>query len=517
MARRVSYAWFTVLLLALTTACSSSNKTGSSDGLEVPKRYSADVIDAYRRLANEGYKALDDGDKEKAVERFTAQLKLVPEGKLGAYNLACVYGRTGDTGMALSWLEKTVNTGWDSPDDLLYDSDLASLRESPEFAKLLAKSKATRAEKDKMFAHGLPEYPVAPLTFATQEELNTWTQNQSDALKANAVIWQNWQYAAASLDFYARRLAAEKELRKNDSTYDYGLFRVRTIGNIKTIWDCWGSLSDGVVKEAQSYIATNPPQAGADEANYLAGLALAKKFCDEDLTAEETLARDTALNQAQTYFAKVSAGSRFTGSAEAWLMDFKLAEAREKGPEETQALYADVRTLIEKCRENEDKEAMRIISVGFHHDAVRSLWPLDLNQPDFSGKNVSLADYKGKVLLIDFWATWCGPCLAELPNVKAVYEKYHSQGLEIVSVSLDYDKRMTTKQLRDWTKKKGMSWRHIYEGKGWNISLADRFLVKSIPSMFLVGRDGSLLAMGDDLHGEKLAPAVKKAIVGNIH
>ncbi len=513
LASRIGLFTLTAALSVITLACSSSKETSSSNGLQLPKVYSSEIIDQYRSLANDGYQALNAGDEAKAVGSFTAQMELVPEGKLGAYNLACVYGRTGNLEKGLHWLKESVNSGWANPDDLLNDSDLASLKDSPEFEKLVAQSKANLADKDKMFAHGLPDYSTPPQTFSTPEELNAWTQAQSDILKANAVIWHDWQYAAASLDFYARRLAAEQELRKGDSTYDSGLYRVRTIGNIKTIWDCWGSLSDGVVKEAQAYLATSPPPPAADEANYLAGLALVKKLCDDEPSAEQT----ASINQAQAYFAKVSEKSSFSGSASAWIMAHKLATANEEGPEEVQALYADLRTLIDKCREDDDKDAMRIISVGFHSDAVNSIWPLDLNQPDFKGKNVTLADYKGKVVLVDFWATWCGPCLAELPNVKSVYKEYHSQGLEIISVSLDYDSRVTTKQLRKWTAEKEMNWRHIYEGKGWNISLADRFLVKSIPAMFLVDRKGNLVAMGEDLHGENLGATVKKAIIGNVH
>ncbi len=502
-----------ILLSITVSGCSSSGGSGASSSLQLPKVYEAKDVAKYRELANDGYKALNDGDIEKAVASFTEQLNLIPEGKLGAYNLACVYGRTGDLEKGIHWLEETVNNGWDSPDDLIYDSDLASLTKSPEFEALLAQSKATRDEKDKMFAIGLPEYKIPPVSFATQEELDEWSDAQNSILKANRSIWQNWQQAAAKLDFYAKRLAAEKALRKDDPTYDYALTRVRTIGTIKTIWDCWGSLSDGVVKEAESYLATNPVQVGADEANYLAGMALAKKLCDDESTPAQT----AALEKAQGYFAKVSADSPLKGSADAWLMDYKLDNASEKGEAEVQALYADVRKLIKKCREDNDQDAMRIISVGFHNDAVQSLWPLDLNQPDFDGKNVSLDEYKDKVVLVDFWATWCGPCIAELPNLKAVYKKYHNQGFEVVGVSLDYDSRVSPEQLQQWTKKNEMPWRHIYEGKGWNIELAERFMVKSIPSVFLIGRDGSLVAMGEEAHGENLEKAVQKALTADIH
>ncbi len=75
---------------------------------------------------------------------------------------------------------------------------------------------------------------------------------------------------------------------------------------------------------------------------------------------------------------------------------------------------------------------------------------------------LSLAGYKGKVVLVDFWATWCGPCVDELPNVIAAYKKYHDKGFEIVGISLDQDKA----KLEEFLKEKGMTWPQFLDGKG---------------------------------------------------
>ncbi|RYG65352.1 TlpA family protein disulfide reductase, partial [bacterium] len=85
--------------------------------------------------------------------------------------------------------------------------------------------------------------------------------------------------------------------------------------------------------------------------------------------------------------------------------------------------------------------------------------PYALNGSTLDGKKLDLADYKGKVLVIDFWATWCGPCVAEIPKVKETYSKYHGEGLEILGVSLDRDKT----KLTDYIKAKEMPWAQVYD------------------------------------------------------
>jgi thiol-disulfide isomerase/thioredoxin len=124
--------------------------------------------------------------------------------------------------------------------------------------------------------------------------------------------------------------------------------------------------------------------------------------------------------------------------------------------------------------------------------------PQAMGQNDIAGKPIDLAAYKGKVVLLDFWATWCGPCMAELPNVLAAYAKFHGKGFEIVGISLDEDKAAFDKCIAD----RKMSWRHHFDGKGWKNEIAVAYGVNSIPATYLIGPDGKIVAMG--LRGEAL-------------
>jgi len=130
----------------------------------------------------------------------------------------------------------------------------------------------------------------------------------------------------------------------------------------------------------------------------------------------------------------------------------------------------------------------------------------DFNEKDLAGKPLSIANYKGKIVMIDFWATWCGPCVQELPNVIKVYQKNHDKGLEIIGVSLDDNEQ----KLKTFLTQKNMTWQQYFDGKGWANKLAVKYGVESIPATFLLDGDGKIL--GKDLRGEALDEAVTKAL-----
>ncbi len=121
----------------------------------------------------------------------------------------------------------------------------------------------------------------------------------------------------------------------------------------------------------------------------------------------------------------------------------------------------------------------------------------ELTTPE--GEKLALKDLRGHIVLLDFWASWCGPCIDEMPNVKEIYTKYHKQGLEIVGISMDTNKTLWEGAI----KRVGLPWRHVSSLKGMNrCPVAKMYQVVAIPKLYIIDKDGKII--DKDLRGKEL-------------
>lgn len=130
----------------------------------------------------------------------------------------------------------------------------------------------------------------------------------------------------------------------------------------------------------------------------------------------------------------------------------------------------------------------------------------NFSAPSPEGKTISLKESLGKVTIIDFWASWCGPCRAENPNVVALYNEFHPQGLNIIGVSLDKD----ATKWKDAIAKDGLNWPHVSNLKFWDEPIAKQYNVQSIPATFILDAKGNIVAK--DLRGDELRAKVKELL-----
>jgi thiol-disulfide isomerase/thioredoxin len=137
--------------------------------------------------------------------------------------------------------------------------------------------------------------------------------------------------------------------------------------------------------------------------------------------------------------------------------------------------------------------------------AVGKMAP-EISLPNLSGETKTLSSLRGKVVLLDFWASWCGPCRKENPNVVSVYKKYSSKGFDVFSVSLDENKATWEAAI----KKDGLVWsNHVSDLGGWRSAVVPIYEIESIPFPVLIDKEGKIVAMGESLRGEGLENELK--------
>ncbi|MBA4136799.1 MAG: TlpA family protein disulfide reductase [Opitutus sp.] len=257
-----------------------------------------------------------------------------------------------------------------------------------------------------------------------------------------------------------------------------------------------------VVVASSDALAQNPPEpaptpAQADLQALVSdiGAKLQSGAKEADTLAAE-LARFDALLQKY-------AGQKTEDVAQIALMKamlfLQVFEDYEQGATQLKRLQADfpatdvAAKLAPLLAELEPMIAARKINAGLKRGAEFPAF----SERDLKGQPLELAAYRGKVVLIDFWATWCGPCVAELPNVRAAYEKYKDKGFDIIGISLDQDRE----QLEGFLQEHRMTWAQYFDGEGWKNKLAKQFGISSIPATYLLGKDGQIVAT--DLRGEE--------------
>lgn len=226
-------------------------------------------------------------------------------------------------------------------------------------------------------------------------------------------------------------------------------------------------------------------------------------YGDEDKQA--TLAARAAA--ASELFASLEADHPDTDEARqavAWQMGIALEVADGHVTAEVTELYDRIKHDLEEDEAFAEYAWRQAGRAMFSIEGGRSFDGVDLD-----GRRWTWKAMRGQVVLIDFWATWCGPCVGELPHLREAYDAYHDRGFEIVGVSLDGPDR---KRFEQECSEREIVWPQIYDGEIWETELARTFSISGIPTPVLLGREGRVAAMNEDARGEKLVEKIGEPV-----
>lgn len=234
-----------------------------------------------------------------------------------------------------------------------------------------------------------------------------------------------------------------------------------------------------------------------------------KKAVEALQSLEKSRLDDPNANEDQKFQIRAQRVQRAAMELQSEGMDAVIAEF-EKGTRELMKQYPEreeVYDMLLSVASNSDNEKARKIAneiidspaseetktraQGLLNKLDQLGKPIEISFTSLSGKEVDVQKMDGKVVLIDFWATWCAPCVEELPNVKEVYNKYNDKGFEIVGISFDNNKA----KLESFVKENNITWPQYFDGKGWQNKFGQRYGISSIPAMWLVDKSGKLRYM----------------------
>ena len=164
-----------------------------------------------------------------------------------------------------------------------------------------------------------------------------------------------------------------------------------------------------------------------------------------------------------------------------------------------------VAALSEQIGDSKYLDALNETLAKLKELAVGKVAP-DFEQEDVNGNPIELASLRGKYVLVDFWASWCGPCRRENPNVVAMYNEFSDSGFEIIGVSLDKDKDKWVAAIQD----DGLTWQHVSDLKGWKNEVADTYNVRTIPNTYLLDKEGKIVAK--NIRGDELKNKIRELL-----
>lgn len=467
----------------------------------------------YGRVMQRASTASKEGRHADAAAAWEQAVGLCPDADSARYNLACSWARAGDKERALTALEAAVQHGYLSNEHAGRDEDLVSLHEEPRFKAALEgmQANATRFHEHWSARHRV-RGPASAASFDSSTEIDKRFDGALERLERKSWClsftgywdekWTLVDEKAAALQRYVADHPAAKDREDAGREYVQTVLKLHDFSPTAR-WDADG---EAVAVAVEWFLATFPDTSDRPMMEYQRVVAslLSRPLPVPRKEGEPAPPPEDVQPFIDRFLAveKQYPGTDAAGRAMYVRAILLFQKAQNRLTPELSALLAEFK---QKFGENEDSRSFSARYGRELRDAARD-WKA-FSVTDTAGTRWDAASMKGKVVLVDFWATWCGPCVGELPNLRKAYEKYHAKGFEIVGVSLDDDDR---KAFGAFLEKNGIKWPQAYDGKGWSTAIARQYEIRGIPTNVLFDRDGNVAAL--ELRGDAVEREVGRLI-----
>jgi thiol-disulfide isomerase/thioredoxin/outer membrane protein assembly factor BamD (BamD/ComL family) len=474
----------------------------------VPAQARNKPAERYMKLYSRANAKIDKGSWNQVVRVADRMEGVAPRASRHLGFAAKAHAQLGDHDTAFASLERWIEAGWTLPDGLKGVDLLEPLHGDARYEALSARAAelgaafeaAQRQYHDELPLVGAEPFDSAEALVAAFEG-RRMTVGEASIITPIALYYERMNGLHDAEIASARRYVADHA--DADDAVDAALAAVHASLRYKKYWDNFDGDARIVIATASEFIDRWPDSEHRPEVELARAVATWKAYGEDD--AEGTLPRRSR----QTLPLLSAIGETFPDTPEAtkariWHMNVAMALSDGEITDEIAELYGKVEPTFE---ENDELKqyAWSEAPLAMFQINGRELF----DATDLDGNRWNWETMEGKVVLIDFWATWCGPCIADLPHIKETYEKYKDAGFAIVGVSLDDDDEETfLKECENL----GIEWPQVYDGQGWDNALAQTFSVSGIPTPVLIDRDGKVVGVHGQVRGDHLIEEVGKLI-----
>ncbi len=498
----------TTVIAAIVAGCAGEQRPPAGPDVLAVALPDPATAEAFRQGVERGYALLEEGKLDEALAAFRQLQGLVPASPYGDYHLACAYGRNGRTEEAIQALRRAAEKGFASREQAEADPDLAGLSTHASWNSVLSTMEDNlRKQAARLQAPlEIPDPSLVP-SFAHIDSLRAHYQQEARAVFGPAGLFPSTVGLMHLGRVAGRELAALERFKSEHPEpaiqYNADVTALRAVAWLSRMGSPWVVGREQALSIAARIQQAYPDSSAAGEAALWAAKAEAAGLHDAtgDITAGGA----------------AQAAPKLLGVADAWRgtewEGQALAEAIWYQFQATGQDLESARPLVMRLMAI-DREDLRGQERAYEVNEIilRATGARAFTATDIDGKVWTLEALRGKVALLDFWATWCGPCRREIPGLIELAGAYRPEEFMILGISLDTFERMPLDQFRRWLTENGMTWPQIYEGPGWDGAIARLYGIPAIPFPVLLDAAGNVAAAGEGARGEKLKAKVRELI-----